>query len=148
MAFKKQIQWAIQLDLPINIHSRNSTDEVIAILKEMHHPKLRGIFHCFSGDAAQASEIVALGVLLGIGGVLTFKNSGLDKAIEDIELSSLVLETDSPYLAPAPHRGKRNESMYVVEVAKKLAELKKVGLHKVSEITNLNALKIYGLANI
>jgi TatD DNase family protein len=148
MAFKKQIQWAIQLDLPINIHSRNSTDEVIAILKEMHHPKLRGIFHCFSGNAAQASEIVALGFLLGIGGVLTFKNSGLDKAIEHIELSSLVLETDSPYLAPVPHRGKRNESMYVVEVAKKLAELKKVGLHKVSEITNLNALKIYGLASI
>jgi TatD DNase family protein len=148
MAFKKQIQWAIQLDLPINIHSRNSTDEVIAILKEMHHPKLRGIFHCFSGNAAQASEIVALGFLLGIGGVLTFKNSGLDKAIEHIELSSLVLETDSPYLAPVPHRGKRNESMYVVEVAKKLAELKKVGLHKVSEITNLNALKIYGFESI
>jgi TatD DNase family protein len=144
-AFKTQIQWAIQLDLPIVIHSRNSTDDVIAILKEMAHPKLRGIFHCFSGNESQAQEIVSMGFLLGIGGVLTFKNSGLDKAIADIDIQHLVLETDAPYLAPVPYRGKRNESYYVIEVAKKLAEIKKLGLTQIAEITSQNALKIFSV---
>ncbi|MDP1728160.1 MAG: TatD family hydrolase, partial [Bacteroidota bacterium] len=112
MVFKKQIQWAIQQDLPIIIHSRNSTDEVIAIIREMKHPLLRGIFHCFSGNAQQAQEVIDLGFYLGIGGVLTFKNSGLDAAIAGIDLKHMVLETDSPYLAPIPFRGKRNESFY------------------------------------
>ncbi len=144
-AFKTQIQWAIQLDLPIVIHSRNSTEDVIAILKEMAHPKLRGIFHCFSGNESQAQEIVSMGFLLGIGGVLTFKNSGLDKAIADIDMQHLVLETDAPYLAPVPYRGKRNESFYVIEVAKKLAEIKKLGLTQIAEITSQNALKIFSV---
>jgi TatD DNase family protein len=144
-AFRMQIQWAIQQDLPIVIHARNSNEDVIAILKEMKHPRLRGIFHCFGGNAAQATEVVNLGFLLGIGGVLTFKNGGLDKAIEDIPLTHLVLETDSPYLAPMPYRGKRNESFYILEVARKLAELKKVGLNQLAEITTQNAQKVFGM---
>ena len=144
-AFRMQIQWAIQQDLPIVIHSRNSNEDVIAILKEMKHPRLRGIFHCFGGNAAQAAEVVDLGFLLGIGGVLTFKNGGLDKAIEDISIEHLVLETDSPYLAPMPYRGKRNESFYILEVARKLAELKKVGLNQLAEITTQNAQRVFGM---
>jgi TatD DNase family protein len=144
-AFRMQIQWAIQQDLPIVIHSRNSNEDVIAILKEMKHPRLRGIFHCFGGNAAQAAEVVDLGFLLGIGGVLTFKNGGLDKAIEDIPLTHLVLETDAPYLAPVPYRGKRNESFYILEVARKLAELKKVGLNQLAEITTQNAQRVFGM---
>lgn len=145
IAFKKQIQWAIQQDLPIVIHSRNSTDEVIAIIHEMKHPLLRGIFHCFSGNAQQAQQVIDLGFFLGIGGVLTFKNSGLDAAIADIDLKHIVLETDSPYLAPIPFRGKRNESFYLLEIAKKLAELKQVGLQQVATITTANAHNVFGI---
>lgn len=144
-AFRMQIQWAIQQDLPIVIHSRNSNEDVIAIIKDMKHPRLRGIFHCFGGDAMQAAEVVDAGFLLGIGGVLTFKNGGLDKAIADIPLEHLVLETDAPYLAPVPYRGKRNESFYLIEVARKLAELKKIGLNQVAEITTANALRLFAL---
>lgn len=143
-AFKKQIQWAIQLDLPIVIHSRNSNEDVISIIQEMKHPKLRGIFHCFSGDASQAKQVVDAGFLLGLGGVLTYKNGGLPEAIADISLEHIVLETDAPYLAPVPHRGKRNESYYLLDVARKLAELKSVGLHTVAEITTANAKKLFG----
>ncbi len=144
-AFKKQIQWAIQLDLPIVIHSRNSTDDCIALLQDMKHPKLRGIFHCFSGNANQAKAITELGFLLGIGGVLTYKNSGLDQAIKDIDLQHLVLETDAPYLAPVPYRGKRNESFYLLEIAKQLAIVKEVGLAKVAQTTTANALRVFNL---
>jgi TatD DNase family protein len=142
-AFKKQLQWAIQFNLPVVIHSRNSTADVIAVLKEMNHSKLRGIFHCFSGTEEEAKEIISLGFYLGIGGVLTFKNSGLDKAIENISLEHLVLETDAPYLAPIPYRGKRNESVYLIEVAKKLAELKHRSIENVAKITTENSIKIF-----
>ncbi|MFN3444743.1 MAG: TatD family hydrolase [Bacteroidia bacterium] len=145
MAFKKQIQWAIQMDLPINIHSRNSTDEVIAILQEMKHTLLRGIFHCFSGNAQQAKQITELGFYLGIGGVLTYKKSELPDAIADIDLQHLVLETDAPYLSPVPYRGKRNESAYIVNIAEKLAELKNTTVEKVANITTENSVKIYGI---
>lgn len=145
IAFKKQCQWAIQQDLPIVIHSRNSNTDLIALLEEMKHPKLRGIFHCFSGNAEEAKKIVALGFHLGIGGVLTYKNSGLDNAIADINLQHLVLETDSPYLAPVPHRGKRNESFFIIDIAKKLAELKGIGIAKVAEITTENSRKIFSI---
>jgi len=144
IAFKKQIQWSIQLDLPIVIHSRNSTDDCIAMINEMQHPKLRGIFHCFSGNAQQAKQITELGFLLGIGGVLTYKNSGLAEAIADIDLKYIVLETDAPYLAPVPHRGKRNESFYLLEIARKLAEIKQTGLANIAEITTQNALSVFG----
>lgn len=145
MAFKKQIQWAIQYNLPINIHSRNATPDCIAILAQMKHPLLRGIFHCFSGTAVEAKQIVDLGFYLGIGGVLTFKNSGLDKAIENIALEKLVLETDAPYLAPIPYRGKRNESAYLLEVAQKLSELKNTSVEKVALITTENSKKVFGI---
>lgn len=145
MAFKKQIQWAIQYNLPINIHSRNATQDCIAILQEVQHPLLRGIFHCFSGDAAEAKAITDLGFYLGIGGVVTFKNSGLDKAIEQIPLEQLVLETDAPYLAPTPNRGKRNESAYLMEVAQKLADLKQTSVERVANITTENSKKIFGI---
>lgn len=144
-AFKKQCQWAIQYDLPIVIHSRNATPDILTILKEISHPKLRGIFHCFSGTAQEAREIVDLGFYLGIGGVLTYKNSGLDKAIEEIGLEHLVLETDAPYLAPVPHRGKRNESSYLVHIAETLAVLKKVSVEQVAHITTENATTIFGV---
>lgn len=145
MAFKKQIQWAIQLNLPINIHSRNSTTEVIEILQQMKHPDLRGIFHCFSGDATQAQEVVNLGFYLGIGGVLTYKKSTLPAAIAHIDLNHLVLETDAPYLAPDPFRGKRNESAYLIHVAQKLADLKNTSVENVANITTGNATKIFGV---
>ena len=145
MAFKKQIQWAIQMDLPINIHSRNSTDDVIAILHEMKHARLRGIFHCFSGNATQAQQVVDLGFYLGIGGVLTYKKSELPAAIANISLQHLVLETDAPYLSPEPYRGKRNESAYLLQVAQKMAELKQTTVEQVANITTENSKLIYGV---
>ena len=145
MAFKKQCLWAIQQDLPINIHARNATPDVISILQEMKHPKLRGIFHCFSGNAVEAKQIVEIGFYLGIGGVLTFKNAGLSEAIADIDLQNIVLETDAPYLAPVPYRGKRNESFYIIDIAKKLAELKQVSLKNVADITTENSKIVYGI---
>lgn len=145
IAFKKQVQWAINLNLPVVIHSRNSTDDIISILRQMQHPRLRGIFHCFSGNEEQAKEIVSLGFYLGIGGVLTYKNSGLDKAIQNIPIENIVLETDAPYLPPVPHRGKRNESFYVIEVARKIAELKECSIEEVAEITTTNSKTIFGI---
>ncbi len=145
MAFKKQCLWAIQQDLPINIHARNATPDVITILQEMKHPKLRGIFHCFSGNAMEAKQIVEMGFYLGIGGVITFKNAGLSEAIADIDLQNIVLETDAPYLAPVPYRGKRNESFYIIDIAKKLAELKQVSLKNVADITTENSKIVFGI---
>ncbi|TAE88112.1 MAG: TatD family deoxyribonuclease, partial [Bacteroidetes bacterium] len=135
----------IQLDLPINIHSRNSTDDVITILTEMKHPLLRGIFHCFSGNAEQAKQVVDLGFHLGIGGVLTYKKSELPAAIADIDLAHLVLETDAPYLSPEPYRGKRNESAYLLHIAQKLAELKNTTVEEVANLTTHNSIQIYGV---
>lgn len=144
-AFKKQIQWAIQHDLPIVIHSRNSTPDCIAVLQELMHPRLRGIFHCFSGNAQEAKAITEMGFYLGIGGVLTYKNSGLDAAIADIPLEKLVLETDAPYLSPNPHRGKRNETAYIIHIAQKLAELKQTDLATVAQITTQNSKQVFGV---
>ncbi len=143
-AFRRQIDWAIELDRPIVIHSRDSTAEVIHILKEKKHPKLRGIFHCFGGSVEEAESIVGLGFLLGIGGVLTFKKTGLDKTMEVVALKHLVLETDAPYLAPVPYRGKRNESAYVRLIAQKLASIKGLSVEEVEQITTANALQLFG----
>jgi len=145
VAFKKQIQWAIQQNLPINIHSRNATPDCIAVLEEMRHPLLRGIFHCFSGSTEEAKQITGLGFYLGVGGVITFKNAGLDRVIEHISLDRLVLETDAPYLAPLPHRGKRNESAYLLEIAQKIAELKNTSVEHVANITTENSRIIFGI---
>jgi TatD DNase family protein len=144
-AFHQQAEWALHYSIPLVIHSRNSTNECIEVVRQHQHGKLKGVFHCFSGTAEQAKEIVDLGFYLGIGGVLTFKNSGLDKAIADIDLKHIVLETDSPYLAPVPFRGKRNECSYLSYVAEKLAELKAVTVDEIDSITTDNASKLFGL---
>ncbi len=144
-AFHRQIGWALQYDIPIVIHSRESMKESIGVVREHQQGKLRGIFHCFSGDAAAAREIVDLGFYLGIGGVLTYKNSSLPDAIRDVPLGSLVLETDAPYLAPVPFRGKRNESSYLRYVVAKLAEVKGLSVEEVAAATTQNAQKIFGI---
>lgn len=143
VAFRRQIDWALEFDLPIVIHARESLEEILAVLEGIRDEKLRGIFHCFTGNADQAERAIRMGFHLGIGGVLTFKNAGLDKTVADIELKHLVLETDAPYLAPVPKRGKRNESAYVYFVAEKLADIKGVSLEEIAEITTANAEKIF-----
>ncbi len=143
-AFEIQIEWAKTKNLPIVIHVRNSFDEVFEVLDRLNNDHLRGIFHCFSGNLDQAHHALSYGGFkLGLGGVLTFKKSGLDQVISEIELEDLVLETDSPYLAPTPHRGKRNEPAYVRLVAQKLAEIKGLTLQQIAEQTTINALTIF-----
>lgn len=144
-AFIKQCQWAIEYNLPIAIHSRNATKEIISLIKEVNDDCLTGVFHCFGDGLEEANEIIELGFKLGIGGVLTFKNSGLDKVMEQVDLEHLVLETDSPYLAPTPYRGKRNESAYIPLIAQKLADVKQVSLDVVREITTKNAVELFGI---
>ena len=143
IAFQIQIEWAIAKDLPIVIHSRSSMDECIKMIAQHGKGKARGIFHCFGGDERQAKKVIDLGFYLGIGGVVTYKNAGLAKIVEETPLENLVLETDAPYLSPVPYRGKRNESSYVVHVAEKIAELKGISIEKVDEITSTNAKKIF-----
>lgn len=144
-AFRQQIAWAKELNLPIVIHCREAFDEIFEILKEVKDDKLRGIFHCFTGTAEQAAKAIELGFYLGIGGVLTYKNSGLDKALVNISLDHLVLETDSPYLTPVPFRGKPNESSYLIYIAQKLADLKQVSLEEVARVTTLNSKTVFGI---
>lgn len=144
-AFRTQIRWAKEASLPIVIHCRNAFDEVYAILKEEHDDKLRGIFHCFSGDLQQANQIIELGFYLGIGGVVTYKNAGLDKVVQQISLKHLVLETDSPYLPPVPFRGKPNESAYLTYIAQKVADLHQQPVAMIAETTTFNAKKIFGI---
>lgn len=142
-AFLTQVEWAKKYDLPIVIHSRESMDLILDLLQPVRHERLRGIFHCFSGSVQQAEAAIAMGFLLGIGGVLTFKKSGLDAVLAHIDLQHLVLETDAPYLAPTPFRGKRNESAYLTKVCEKLAEVKGVPMDEVAEITSTNAVNLF-----
>lgn len=142
-AFRRQIGWAKEFGLPIVIHSRNSIDDCIRVVSELSDGRLRGIFHCFSGSESQAKEIIELGFYLGIGGVITYKNSGLAEVLKDVSLEHLVLETDAPYLTPVPFRGKRNESSYIKYVAQKLAEVKGVGVEEVAAVTTANAENIF-----
>jgi TatD DNase family protein len=143
LAFHKQIEIALQHNLPIVIHSRNAIDECINVVKE--HPGVTGVFHCFSGNEEQARKIIDLGFMLGIGGVVTFKNAGLNKVIEKIGLTNVILETDAPYLAPVPYRGKRNEPSYVKLVADKLSTLCNLSIEKIAELTTENAKKLFKL---
>ena len=143
MAMRRQTDLALQYDRPIVIHSRNSIDDCIAIVSEKQKGSLKGVFHCFSGTLEQAKKIIDLGFCLGIGGVLTFKNAGLDKVVQGLTTDNLVLETDAPYLAPVPYRGKRNEPAYVSIVAEKLAALKNMDLNDVATITTANAKKLF-----
>ncbi len=142
-AFQIQISWALERQLPLVIHSRSSMDECIKLISEVGKGEIRGIFHCFGGDERQARRIVDMGFLLGIGGVVTYKNAALAKVVEAMPLETLVLETDAPYLTPVPFRGKRNESSYVKYVAEKIAELKGVGVEEVAKVTTKNAEKIF-----
>ena len=143
-AFEQQIDWAIEKDLPIVIHTRSSFDEVFEVLDRKKHSKLRGIFHCFSGDLEQAKRAIDLGFILGIGGVVTFKNGKIDQFLHEIPLDKIVLETDSPYLAPVPHRGKRNESSYLDLVVGKLVNIYNLDFSEIERITTENAERMFG----
>ena len=143
-AFVCQIEIAKRYKLPIAIHVRDSFSEVIKIVETLNDKNLSGVFHCFTGSAEEAKRITNLGKFyLGIGGVLTFKNSGLDNTIKKIDLKYLMLETDSPYLAPTPFRGRRNESKYIINIAKRLSEIHKISMQEVSNMTTNNALKLF-----
>lgn len=142
-AFEQQIDWALQYNLPIVIHSRESTQDCIDIVRKKQNGKLRGIFHCFSGTQDEADQIIDLGLYLGIGGVVTFKKATLADVVKATPLQHMVLETDAPYLAPVPYRGKRNESSYIPLVATKIAELKSITVEEVASITTQNAEKIF-----
>src|SRR5450755_2216424 len=142
-AFHRQIEWALDLNLPIVIHSRESIEQTIAVVREHQKGNLRGIFHCFNDDENIAREIIDLGFFLGIGGTITYKKSKVSEALKNIPLENIVLETDAPYLPPVPFRGKRNESSYLVYVAEKLAEIKGIDVEEVAATTTANAIKIF-----
>ena len=144
IAFKTQIDWALEMDLPIVIHARESTKEILEILKE-YDQSLKGVFHCFSGNEKQAKEVIERGMFIGLGGVLTFKNSDLKNIVKTIEMEHLVLETDSPYLAPTPYRGKRNESSFTLNIAEYLADLKGISLEEVANRTTDNSRRLYSI---
>jgi TatD DNase family protein len=141
--FQRQIELALHYNIPVVIHSRNSIDECIDIISQYQKGDLKGVFHCFSGTREQAKKIIDLDFYLGIGGVLTFKKSGLDAVMEELDLKQVVLETDAPYLAPTPLRGKRNEPGYIKYVAEKLADIKKMPVEEVASITTANAEKLF-----
>jgi TatD DNase family protein len=143
LAFIHQIKLAKKHKLPIVIHSRNSFDQLFAILENHIEPGLTGVFHCFTGNLDQAEKIINMGFMLGIGGVITFKNSGLDKVVDELTLDHIILETDAPFLAPVPYRGKRNESAYTQIIAQKIAEIKNITLEAVAEITSANARRLF-----
>ena len=145
-ALRTQIRWAKETGLPIILHCRESFEDTYEIIKSMNDEQLSGIFHCFTGSESDAQKVIDLGgFFLGIGGVVTFKNGGLDKTLENISLEHMVLETDAPYLSPTPKRGKRNESAYLMYVARKLADVKNVSLKELAAITTKNARKVFNL---
>ena len=132
-------------NLPIVIHCRDAFDEIFEILEEVKEDKLYGVFHCFTGNLEQAKQAVSYHMKLGIGGVVTFKNGKIDRFLHEISLNDIVLETDAPYLAPTPFRGKRNESSYILKVAEKMAEIHHVSVDKIAEITTKNSKDIFGI---
>lgn len=146
-AFREQVSLALKYQLPVVIHVRESFEEVFQILNEFKPNYPKGIFHSFTGGEIHARRAIEMGFKLGIGGIVTFKNSGLDIVVKDIDTKHIVLETDSPYLAPVPKRGKRNESSYLVYTARKIAELHKVTVEEIADITTHNAKKLFNLNN-
>lgn len=142
-AFDLQITWAKENKLPINIHCRDAFDEVFEVLENHKDGNLRGILHCFTGNLQQAQKVIDFGLYLGIGGVVTYKNSGLDLILTQLNLENLVLETDSPYLAPVPFRGKPNQSAYLVHIAQKIADIYQTTLQNVAKITTQNSLSVF-----
>ncbi len=143
LALEKQLEWAIEFSSPIILHTRNATQQTIDAVRPFALKGVKGIFHCFGGTLFEAQQIIDMGFYLGIGGVVTYKNSGLDKVLAEIDLQHVVLETDSPYLTPVPFRGKRNESSYLKYVAAKIAEIKGISVEEVGEITSKNAEKVF-----
>ncbi|MCB2207278.1 MAG: TatD family hydrolase [Bacteroidetes bacterium] len=144
-AFRRQLMWAKEFELPVSIHMRDSFNDIYQIVKEEKTSALNGIFHCFTGTLEESEKIVELGFKMGLGGILTFKNAGLAEVVKDIPMEHLVLETDAPFLSPVPFRGKRNESKYLVQIAKKLAEIKGITLTEVAEMTTANAASVFKL---
>lgn len=145
IAFARQIEWAKDLNLPIIIHSRESNRECIDLVRQGQDGRLRGIFHCFSGSLEEAREMIDLGFMLGIGGTITYPKSELPTVLREVPLESIVLETDSPYLPPVPHRGKRNESAYIPVIAEMLSEAKVLPLAQIARTTTANALRMFGV---
>lgn len=143
-AFQMQIDWALKYDIPIVIHSRNSLQNCIDIVKQKQNGELKGIFHCFSGNVNEANQIIDLNFLMGIGGVITYKNSGIAELVAGIDLKYLVLETDAPYLTPVPFRGKRNEPSYLKYMVEKIAMVKNLSTEEVASITTQNAKNLFG----
>jgi TatD DNase family protein len=144
-AFRTQIKWAKEKKLPIAIHCRDAFDEIFEILEAEKGDDLRGIFHCFTGSKEQALQAISYNMKLGIGGVATFKNGKIDAFLNEIDLQHIVLETDAPYLAPAPYRGKRNESAYITNVIDKLVDIYGLSFKEISEITTQNAKTVFGI---
>ncbi|RZJ31818.1 MAG: TatD family deoxyribonuclease [Flavobacterium sp.] len=144
-AFRRQIQLAKKYSLPINIHCREAFDEIFEVLESERASNLFGIFHCFTGNFDQAQQAISLNMKLGIGGVVTFKNGQIDQFLNQIDINNIVLETDSPYLAPVPFRGKRNESAYIVNVVKKLSEIYGISEDEVARITTENSQAVFGI---
>lgn len=142
-AFRFQIELALEKNLPIVIHSRDSFDEIVNVLDDYRNKNLKGVFHCFTGTVEQANTAIELGFYLGIGGVVTFKNSGLAETVSKVDLKHILLETDSPFLAPMPFRGKRNESAYINLIANKIAEIKQTDREFIAEITTKNAKTLF-----
>ena len=145
IAFKTQIEWAKEKNLPIVIHCRDAFDEIFELLEEVNDEKLFGIFHCFTGNLEQAKKAISYNMKLGIGGVVTFKNGKIDQFLNDISIQHIVLETDAPYLAPTPYRGKRNESSYIIKVVDKLADIYKLTPQEIAEITTQNSKTVFGI---
>lgn len=143
IAFRHQIDLALAYQLPLVVHIRESFNEVVRILKEVNKPELKGIFHCFSGSVEQAKQAIGLGFSLGLGGVITFKNNKMQETLKQVDLKHLVLETDAPFLAPVPYRGKRNEPAYIPLIAQKVAEIKGISPEEVALATTQNALKLF-----
>ena len=144
-AFEIQCKWAIELKLPVVIHSRDATDHAIQLLRKLSLTGLKGVFHCFTGTLEQANEIIELGFLLGIGGVATYKNGGLDKVLAGISLEHIILETDAPYLAPVPYRGKRNEPVYLKVIAERVASIYNKPFEEIVATTTFNAKQLFKL---
>ena len=144
-AFRVQLNWAKEMDLPVAIHIRNSFDEVFAILQEAQDGRLRGVLHCFTGGKRHVRLARELGFYMGIGGVVTYPGSGIDHVLKRIDMEEIILETDAPYLTPVPHKGERNEPSYIPLIAEKVAEIKGLPLQEVAEITTANAKKLFRL---
>jgi TatD DNase family protein len=145
-AFRIQLRWAKELNLPVAIHTRDAFEDVFQILEEEQDGTLKGVLHCFTGTKEQAQQGIALGMHLGIGGVVTYKNGGLDLSLKNVPLNRLLVETDSPYLPPIPHRGKRNESSYLPIIGARLAEIIGVSTEEIAQVTTENAKKLFSLS--